>query len=393
MKIAIFGAGAIGAFVGVLLQSAGHAVLFIGRQRLLDEIDAGGAIVARDLDGKERRIPRDQLNYSVDPASLASFDPDVILVATKSDATISACEEIAKALAGSSRVVIVASLQNGVENPIKMRELLPSDRFEVYGGMVGFNIAIQPKGLYVQGTKGLLVLEDTGNTRGITASQLGEACKTAGMLVEVDPSPVFRATAYGKLCTNLGNAVNALSAGPVLDMIENRWFRRILAQLYRESLAVCHAYGIEPKSATGIPMNVTATIMDAPDAVFRVVARQTLKVNRHARSSMLVDVTEGRMTEVAHLNGMIVRLAEKASPPLPTPFNRACLRLIQEWEEGDRKTPPKYSGEELWNICAEEARKEGVRVGGLDLFTKFGLVLGTTAALGAGLAIWRARSR
>jgi 2-dehydropantoate 2-reductase len=230
MKTCIYGAGAIGAFVGAWLQESGQQVLFIGRQRLLDEINAnGGHLIARNIDGKEIRV---KPNYATDPEGLKDFDPDLVLIALKSDATRGACEEIKRVLANGTKVVTVVSLQNGATNPVTMREVLPAETFTVLGGMVGFNVAIQAEGQYVQGTQGDLTIEGIiGDTRGVTAAQVSEIFGKAGIRCHVDPSDEFKKVVYGKLCTNLGNAVNALSGIPVLAMLQTRSLRKVIAQL------------------------------------------------------------------------------------------------------------------------------------------------------------------
>lgn len=394
MRIAVYGAGAIGAFVGTALATSGNDVLFIGRPKLLDEIKAGGALVTRNLAGEEKSIPVDQLNYVTEPSSLKEFDPEVVLVVVKSDATREVCVEIARLLSDSKRMTTVVSLQNGATNPVVMREVLSADKFSVMGSVVGLNVAVQPKGLYVQGTNGPMVIEDIQDSRGgITAGQVAETFTKAGIKTEADVSVEFRKIVYGKLSTNLGNAVNALSGVPVFYTLEDRWYRKVMAQLYREALAVCHANGIEPKSATGIPMSFTATVLASPDPIFKFVSSRTIKVNKHAKSSMLEDVQQGRPTEVAHLQGHVIKLASEAQPPIPVPFSTVCMRLVQDWEKGDRKTPPKVEGEELWRLGVEEAKRQGVDVEGWGLLGTAAVVGGTAVLAGALIGMYRSYKR
>jgi hypothetical protein len=160
---------------------------------------------------------------------------------------------------------------------------------------------------------------------------------------------------------------------------------------YRESLSVLRAHGIEPKSAIKIPMSVTAYVMESPDPVFNATFGRVLKVNAHAKSSMLDDVQQGRGTEVAHLQGHIIKLAKELEPPIKVPFNDLCLRLIQNLEKGDRNVPPKLEGDDFWRMGVEEARKQGIDVEAMGLVGTAALVGGLAAVAGIGYLLVKRR--
>src|SRR5215467_1454987 len=102
-RIAVFGAGAIGCWVGGRLAAGGANVTLIGRPRVLDELRGG--LTVTELGDK---------SWTVTPAlatdAMAARDADVVLVTVKSAQTGDAGEALAKA---GVRGVIV-SLQNGV---------------------------------------------------------------------------------------------------------------------------------------------------------------------------------------------------------------------------------------------------------------------------------------
>ena len=105
--IAIFGAGAIGCWVGGKLAAGGARVTLIGRPRVLDELD-GGRVLVSEL---ERTPQTAQVERATDAA--ACRDADIVLVTVKSAQTAEAGAAIAPHLGAHT---LVASLQNGVRN-------------------------------------------------------------------------------------------------------------------------------------------------------------------------------------------------------------------------------------------------------------------------------------
>ncbi len=74
-----------------------------------------------------------------------------------------------------------------------------------------------------------------------------------------------------------------------------------------------------------------------PDALFFRVASAMVKIDPHARSSMLDDLDHGRATEIDHLNGEILRLA--AAHGLRAPANQAIFDLVKRAEATKAGSP------------------------------------------------------
>ena len=79
--------------------------------------------------------------------------------------------------------------------------------------------------------------------------------------------------------------------------------------------------------------------------MLRVVASAQVKVDPEARSSMWEDLSRGRKTEVDHLNGEIVRLAEATG--LRAPLNAKIVAMVHDVEERGTGSP-KLSADALW---------------------------------------------
>src|SRR5262245_37906406 len=97
--IAIFGAGAIGCWVGGKLASGGAEVTLIGRARVMDELKAG--LVISEIDGSGDQTVR--VTASTDPA--VAKTATITLVTVKSAQTSEAGATLDKVLPDNAVVV------------------------------------------------------------------------------------------------------------------------------------------------------------------------------------------------------------------------------------------------------------------------------------------------
>jgi 2-dehydropantoate 2-reductase len=326
-KIAIFGAGSVGCWIGGAWAAAGLPVTLIGRERIGAEIAEHG-LTATDYKDGRIRLPADQVHFSTRPQDLRTADAIVLCV--KSTDTTSAAKEIGRF---GRKGATVISFQNGVSNADTLRGLLP--RFHVVQGMVPFNVAHMGRGRWHKGVQGDLIAEGTPVTERISALTAGTP---AHLLLARDMKPI----AWGKLLFNLNNAVNALSGKTLLEQLSIRDYRRVLAASMVETLDVLKAARIEPAKLGPIPPALLPHAIGAPDWVFRNLLLRVMKIDASARSSMADDFAAGRRTEIDYLNGEVVRLAESLGRKAPV--NRSIVELVKQYEEGVERI---WSPEEL----------------------------------------------
>ena len=122
----------------------------------------------------------------------------------------------------------------------------------------------------------------------------------------------------------------------------------IMAASMREGLAVVRAAGIRTARVGRMIPSVAPFVLSLPDAVFFRIAATMVKIDPQARSSMLDDLMQKRVTEIDFLNGEIVRLGDKYG--VPTPVNRAIIALVKDAEakrqgvSDDRRLTPPCAG-------------------------------------------------
>lgn len=296
-RIVVAGAGTIGCYVGGRLAAAGRDVTFLGRTRVAAALAEHGLTVS-DFGGVTQKIAAPV--FSTDPAALNGAD--LVLVAVKSGAT----EEIAAQVATHAPAAVVMSLQNGISNADTLREVLPGA--DVRATVVGFNVVQPAPGTFHQATSGDLMIEEID-------TDWAEYLTVPGLNVE--GTAMIREVQWGKLLVNLNNALNALSGLTLLEQLQDRDWRRLLAAQMSETLRVLRAAGIQPARFTAAPPGLVPHILRLPTPLFSRIARAMLTIDPEARSSMQDDLAQGRMTEIDMLQGEVLRLAETRGVACP----------------------------------------------------------------------------
>lgn len=327
MTIAVYGAGGIGCYVGGRLLAGGADVVFVGRQRLADELAEHGLHLT-DYLGADLRVPADQISYRTTPA--AAGEAELVLVTVKSAGTEAAADELAQVLKPGT---VVLSFQNGIRNGEVLRERLPDQT--VVTGMVPFNVLNRGGGAFHQGTEGGLDVEKTPALQAFL-----DAFTNSGLPLKQHDE--ILPVQWAKLLLNLNNPVNALSDLPLRDELAQHAYRRCLAAAQTEALELLKAAGITPAQVTAVPADKLPMLLRLPDFLFKRLASKMLAVDPLARTSMWEDLQAGRRTEIDYLNGEVVRLAD--SIDRTAPVNAKLVELIRAVEAGSSRT---MSGPEL----------------------------------------------
>jgi 2-dehydropantoate 2-reductase len=321
--IAVFGAGAIGCWVGGRLAAAGAEVTLIGRARVMQELEGG--LRTSELGGRQEVA---QVRVATDAA--AARGAALVIVTVKSAQTAEAGAALAKVLPEGA---VVVSLQNGVRNSGELRAALPGRK--VLAAMVPFNVVRRGPGAYHRASAGMLRIDDDP-----AAAPLLAACATAALPIE--PRRDMEAVQWAKLVMNLNNAINALSGLPLAAELAQRPYRRCLAASQREALDLLGAARVPVAKLTPIPPRWMPRLLDTPDRVFGLLARRVVAIDPEARSSMWDDLEARRPTEIEYLQGEVVALAQRVGRSAPVAGR--LVQLVRAAEGGGRRD---YSGEEL----------------------------------------------
>lgn len=289
MRIAIFGAGAVGGYFGARLARAGEEVVFIARGEHLQAMRRDGLHVESVL-GDFRVAP---VNATDDPASVGPVD--AVLVGVKAWQVPEAAEAM-RPLIGPETFVV--PLQNGVDAPDQLAAVL--GREHVLGGLCRIiSSVVAPGRIRHGGMEPYVAFGELDNRPSPRAERLRTAFEHAGVRAEI-PADIHVAMweKFLFICTLSG--VGAVTRAPVGVLRSMPETRRMLEQAVAEAFAVGRARGIAlPDDA---PQRIMALIDGLPP---------------EGSASMQRDLAAGRPSELESQNGAVVRLGREVGVPTP----------------------------------------------------------------------------
>ncbi len=309
MNWLIFGAGAIGTYIGGSLIMHGQKVVFLERPEVAAELQERG--LRLNLHGQEHRIV-DLDIYSSLPYAVSHTAFDVMVFAVKSYDTLAAIDLMLPCL---DQLPAVLCLQNGVENEQMLETSLGKER--VIPGTVTSSILRRKAGdVVLERLRGIGI-----SSQHPLANQLAQTMNTALLNVRLYPSAA--AMKWSKMLTNLlANASSAiLDMTPAQILSHPGLFSIELAQI-RETIAVMKAHGITVVDLPNTPVRALAWLSSQLPATLSrpLIALFAGKGRGDKPPSFHIDLHSGKgASEVGYLNGAVVRFGERAN--IPTPVN------------------------------------------------------------------------
>lgn len=319
----IFGAGLIGCFLGGVFTWKNLPVKLVCRNKIKEKLQNG--LTLTDYDGNEASI--DRLDFvsgdELTQHSQSNFDCAFLWLTVKCTGVEQAAKDI-RPLVGEDTVIFCC--QNGLGSEQIIKNYYPNNL--VLRVMVPFNVAEPKMGHLHRGSQGTLTLE--------SSAQRQEVVTLLAELLDCELMPVsvtndMQGLLWAKLQLNLGNSINALANIPVKKMLEQKPYRLVIAALMQELLAVTDKLGIILPKVTSLKAQQIPFILKLPNFLFKVLANKMLAIDPTVRTSMWWDLSQGKKTEISHLNGAIVTTAEKLG--LDCPVNKVIIQLIERAEK------------------------------------------------------------
>ena len=317
MKFAIYGAGAIGAYLGAKLSLSGHDVALIARGPHLRAMQENGVAV-RSADGDFTA----RVFATSDPAEAGPVDAVVLAVKAHG---LTAIAPLLPPLIGPDTIVVPA--QNGVPwwyfqrhgGPWEGTQLesvdpggviaqhVPAER--IIGCVVYPAAAIVEPGVieHEEGNRFSLGELDGSTTDRVKA--LSSAIGGAGLRAPVRGN--IRQEIWVKLLGNLAfNPISALTQAGMAEIAADADAGGLARTMMEEAYAVAEALGVT------IPISIDQRMAGAA------------RVGGH-KTSMLQDIETARPIEIGGLVGVVLELGRLVDVPMPcTTAVYACAKLL-----------------------------------------------------------------
>jgi 2-dehydropantoate 2-reductase len=306
MRLCVYGAGAIGGYLGVELARAGHDVSLIARGPHLEAIRENGLTLL--IEG-ERRVAR--VLASEDPAQAGP--QDAVFITLKAHSVPAVVEKMAPLLAPHTSVV---TAQNGIPwwyfyklaGPLENRRVLsvdPGGRIwdtlspeRAIGSVVYPSCEIVEPGVirHIDGRR--IMLGEPDGSRSERILGLSKALTAAGFKAPVRDR--IRDDIWLKLWGNVSfNPVSVLTGATLEQMARDAAVRKLIRDIMLESQAVAEKLSVQ------FSVDVETRIGWAED------------VGAH-KTSMLQDLELGRPMEIDALVGSVSELGRLVGVPTPT---------------------------------------------------------------------------
>lgn len=159
-----------------------------------------------------------------------------------------------------------------------------------------------------------------------------------------EASSTDEANVWGRLITNLGHPVSALTGAGFKQRLIDKDLRHCLLLCMSEAIAVLDRAGIDYKLPYSGDWRVFEALLKRSGTAAWLVARHS-GVSASAKPSMVADIDLGRPTEIEQINGEIVRIA--AQVRMSAPVNQQLVTLIHAAELDPIKITPPQLREQL----------------------------------------------
>lgn len=307
MRFAILGSGAVGGYFGAKLARSGQDVTFIARGAHLE------AIRRRGLEVRSPKLGDFTVKAAAesDPARIGPVDVAVVSVKTYDNPT---ALPMLKPLIGPDTVVL--TLQNGVDSADDVAAIVGEGH--VLGGTTYVATALEGPGLIVQtGTHRSIIFGEVFEDRNRTSPRVQAIADVfAAADIVVTPVGDARVPIWDKF---VYLAAFSGFTGASRLAIGHIWkFPHVQEMFYaasREIAAIAHAEGV----------TISADRFDTLREYMRNLPATT-------RSSLLIDLEQGKRIEVEALQGAAVRRAAKHG--IPVPIMSTLYALLKPMENG-----------------------------------------------------------
>lgn len=306
MKIAVFGAGGVGAYFGGRLARSGAEVHLIARGSHLEALRRDGLRVRSVLGDFEIRLPATDAPGEIGPS-------DYVLFCVKSYDTEQAAAQLGPLIRDQTAVI---SLQNGIDNEEKIAEQVGWEH--VIGGVAYiFSRVAEPGGIEHAGGPSNIVFGEMNGSVSERGRRFADQCRRAE--IDVTLSDDIRSVLWTKF--SFISALSGTTAATQLPIGEIRTVpesRALFRRLVEEVRALAAAEGVD------LPQELVEQQLELVDSL-----------EAEGRSSLYHDLNQGRRMELEALQGAAVHRGKKRGLDLCA--SETVYALLRPWAERNER--------------------------------------------------------
>ena len=330
VKVAIYGAGAMGTVLGAALTAGGVDTHLITRNRAhVEGLKQGGAKILCVADGIEKCIPVTALL----PEDM-SEKYDVIFLMTKQRDNVETAEFLLDYLREGG---IVCTTQNGLPEE-SISSVIGNER--TYGSAVSFGATFVGGGAVQLTSKiaAMSMLVGGYQNDNHKTSMLVEILRKAGAAFGNDhfvtATDNFVGARWSKLAVNAAfSTLSTITGFTFGEVATKRKTKKIALGILRETFAVAKASGVALEKMQGHDME---KIFGKQGAFGTFVAYMALpfamKKHKMLVSGMLKDIRGGRKCDVDFVAGVVVKQGARLG--IPTPYATQAVEIVHGIENG-----------------------------------------------------------
>ena len=326
MRVAIYGAGAMGTVLGAFITKNGGKVDLITRNKEhVAVLREGGAHITGTVD------------FTVPVSALLPEEMegryDIIFLMTKQRHNAEILDFLLPFLSDGG---VVCTTQNGLPEP-SVAEVVGEERCcgcavswgATFVGRGEAKLTTRPDGLeFALGT----LYKNTG--------KLAAVASVLSLMDRVRTESNFIGARWSKLAINCAfsglSAISGLTYGQICD---DKYARKVAQAILNECFCVARACGIRPGRVQG---HDVAKILGYRTALKRRISYAlipvAMKKHRALVSGMYYDLKAGRVCETDLVNGVVSRYGARVCAPAR--LNELVQEIAHEIERGERKIMP-----------------------------------------------------
>lgn len=323
MKIAFFGAGAIGASVGAWVAKNNPDTYFIDQGLFAEAIQKNGIDTYL---GEDKNNTLEHVSAKLMPNLKDLVDMDIIVLGIK-NYSLESVSKIIRENIGTKEPIILA-MANGHKN----QEILPKFFKRIIYCVVSFNAWVDTK----PGTSHIVGYQKKGPLIiGTPDNSLQEELKIVADIfnrgVETVITPHLEDAVHCKMVINLTNSLTTLVGHNygTTQISDISIFQNLLSSTLWEGIQILKKAGYHECRLGGMPswskIKIGATF---PQFITRKIFLSNVKKMVLASMAQDILVYKRKSSELDDLNGYFINLADKLGMKIP--FNRAIFKLASD---------------------------------------------------------------